>query len=456
MTLLRKYATSDTELERSNWRFPAAIKLRPLRDLEDDDFLTDHTIDRSYDDATIRFKLLAADAPRVRADGETPALPLPDDVLQVMREQGWISAEYEHLWRRNGGGSAALASGKVLSFLLQTPRDEQSFCSLSLVNIKNDLVGGLIVHDINYDLDALLKGQAYLNKHAKAPRDFTILPFSIFMHHVDETFIHVQRLSQRITVTEHELASSEDVLEESREFKEDYKRLNDFNLEHLRLSTRSKFELELGENLHKYIDQYCQLHELALSLDTSYVDDLREKINQQLRYANQVQHDLEFIPKRIKNQSKAIFSFIAQRDNKTTIELAKINRRIAEETRKDNLLNIEIAKSTAQVAEETRQDSAAMKTIAVLTLTFLPGTGIASFFSMNNMFNFNPDEGESIVSGWIWLYFAITVPLTILIFALWGLWFKVSQRRYTIRHEEGLRDVEKELKLRVKSATMTW
>ena len=59
------------------------------------------------------------------------------------------------------------------------------------------------------------------------------------------------------------------------------------------------------------------------------------------------------------------------------IEIAQSSRRIAEESRRDNLLNIELAKATAQVAEETRQDSAAMKTIAVLTLTFLPGTFIA-------------------------------------------------------------------------------
>ena len=72
-----------------------------------------------------------------------------------------------------------------------------------------------------------------------------------------------------------------------------------------------------------------------------------------------------------------IFNFIAQRDNALNIELAKSSRKIAEESRRDNLLNIEIAKATAQVAEETRQDSAAMKTIAILTLTFLPGTAVA-------------------------------------------------------------------------------
>lgn len=65
------------------------------------------------------------------------------------------------------------------------------------------------------------------------------------------------------------------------------------------------------------------------------------------------------------------------RDNKLNIELAASSKRIAEESRLDNLLSVKLAKATADVAEQTRQDSAAMKTIAVLTLTFLPGTAVA-------------------------------------------------------------------------------
>jgi hypothetical protein len=52
-----------------------------------------------------------------------------------------------------------------------------------------------------------------------------------------------------------------------------------------------------------------------------------------------------------------------QRDN-------QLNITIAEESRK-------IAASSAKIAEESRRDSAAMKAIAVLTLTFLPGTTVA-------------------------------------------------------------------------------
>ena len=44
---------------------------------------------------------------------------------------------------------------------------------------------------------------------------------------------------------------------------------------------------------------------------------------------------------------------------------------------RDNQLNLSIATSSAKIAEESRRDSASMKTIAVLTLLFLPGTSVA-------------------------------------------------------------------------------
>ena len=73
------------------------------------------------------------------------------------------------------------------------------------------------------------------------------------------------------------------------------------------------------------------------------------------------------------------------RDNKLNIELAASSKRIAEESRLDNLLSVKLAKATADVAEQTRQDSAAMKTIAVLTLTFLPGTAVAVGLALATM-----------------------------------------------------------------------
>ena len=150
-----------------------------------------------------------------------------------------------------------------------------------------------------------------------------------------------------------------------------------------------------------------------------------------------------------------IFNSIQQRDNQLNIQLATSSQQIAQEARKDNLLNMEIAKATAQVAEETRQDSAAMKTIAVLTLTFLPGTAVATFFSMN-MFNWMPGPGESICSPYIWIFFAVTLPITALVYAAWIWWFKFSQKHYQSRHDKGIKDIEKRLMFAARTTTGTW
>ncbi|GAB7363235.1 hypothetical protein MBLNU230_g3517t1 [Neophaeotheca triangularis] len=458
---LQRFEISDSKLEHSNWRFPATIKTRPLRDLAQEDFLTHHKawpIDRSYDSSTARFKLLVVQRPqqharrasRIAKVDET-ALPIREEFLNVLRQQRWVSDEYEHLWRRDGGGSAALTSHGVLTFLLQTPRDGGSFCSLSLVNRERSYCGGVFVTDSNFTLDNLLAGQAYLNRHPKVPRDFAILPFVILDQHVNDTISQVHLLSRELTETEERIADGDISLADNG----DYKLLNRMNLEHLRLQRRSNFELELAANLLKYLDEYHRLWQSLWEGGTSYIEEMREKIEQQIRYSEQVKLDLDVIPKRVKGQSKTIFNFIAQRDMQTNIELAKSSRKIAEEARRDNLLNIEIAKATAQVANETREDSAAMKTIAMLTLVFLPGTAVASFFGMEGVFNWDGDEGP-LVSSYVWVYFAVTIPLTGFVIVAWLWWFQFSQQRHRVKHEQGLQDVEKELKLRTRSASGTW
>lgn len=39
---LHKFELRDSQLEHNDWRFPNHIKTRPLRDLDDDDFLINH------------------------------------------------------------------------------------------------------------------------------------------------------------------------------------------------------------------------------------------------------------------------------------------------------------------------------------------------------------------------------------------------------------------------------
>lgn len=66
----------------------------------------------------------------------------------------------------------------------------------------------------------------------------------------------------------------------------------------------------------------------------------------------------------------------------------------------------------------SQRDTSAMKTIAIVTMVFLPGTFVASFFAMP-MLNWDAVADNLIVSRRFWIYWIVTVPLTIAVFALW-------------------------------------
>ena len=160
----------------------------------------------------------------------------------------------------------------------------------------------MFIADDRYSLDSLLASQPYMNRHPKVPRDFAILPFNVLVHHVEDTLSHVQKLSRELTSTEKRIAEGSISLEDNG----DYKLLNRLNLEYLRLQRRSAFELELAQNLMKYIDEYHRMWSVLWEGGTGYIEEMKEKIDQQTRYAEQVRQDLDVIPRRIKSQSKAV------------------------------------------------------------------------------------------------------------------------------------------------------
>lgn len=188
------------------------------------------------------------------------------------------------------------------AFLLQTPRDGKSFSSLCLVNREKSYTAGIFITDEQYGLETLLSSQPYLNKHPKVGKDFAILPYNILVNHIEETFGFVQRLSRELESCEKRIAEGSISLDDNG----DYKLLNRLNLEHLRLQRRSNFELELATNLLKYFTEYEKIWYRVLEGGTSYIDEMKEKIEQQTRYAEQLRLDLEVIPRRIKGQSKTV------------------------------------------------------------------------------------------------------------------------------------------------------
>ena len=77
------------------------------------------------------------------------------------------------------------------------------------------------------------------------------------------------------------------------------------------------------------------------------------------------------------------------------------------------------SETNLSIAQATKNDSAAMKTIAALTMIFLPATAVSSFFGMA-FFNARGDEITA-TSDW-WLFLATTVPITVILFLIWLKW----------------------------------
>ena len=79
-----------------------------------------------------------------------------------------------------------------------------------------------------------------------------------------------------------------------------------------------------------------------------------------------------------------------------------------------------------------------MKHLSLLGALFLPGTYLASVFSMD-FFNFQ--SSDRVISPTLWIYFVITVPTTLLIVAAWMM---VDRRRERMHNRED-EDLEKNI-----------
>jgi hypothetical protein len=119
---------------------------------------------------------------------------------------------------------------------------------------------------------------------------------------------------------------------------------------------------------------------------------------------DQQEIDLDFLQGRANNQRTVLFNLVMSQDARTGIEVAQDSRTLA------------IA---------SKLDSSSMKTLAAVSVVFLPGTFVDSFFAMP-LFDFNSSSMS--VSGLFWIYWIVTIPLTATTILIWYLW--ISRKRY--------------------------
>ncbi len=93
---------------------------------------------------------------------------------------------------------------------------------------------------------------------------------------------------------------------------------------------------------------------------------------------------------------------------------------------RDSVTSQIIATESASIAQGARQDSYAMKTIAVLTIFFLPATFISSLLGTNLFALDTSGNGKAklIVSELWWIYLVSAVPLTLFTLLVWWIYLQ--------------------------------
>ncbi|KAL1851344.1 hypothetical protein Daus18300_012590 [Diaporthe australafricana] len=90
---------------------------------------------------------------------------------------------------------------------------------------------------------------------------------------------------------------------------------------------------------------------------------------------------------------------------------------------------------SAQMSAQAGLDSVAMKTLALVTAIFLPATFIATLFSMS-MFDWQADSSSAAVSPGFWIFWVVSVPLSLAVLAAWWCFWDLSRSHYADRFKD--------------------
>ncbi|KAK5092117.1 hypothetical protein LTR70_005082 [Exophiala xenobiotica] len=132
-----------------------------------------------------------------------------------------------------------------------------------------------------------------------------------------------------------------------------------------------------------------------------------------------------------------IYNLISQRDQATNLAIAAATREIALQSKVDQANSLEIAQASRKIAEDSRKDSNAMKLIAIVTMVYLPGTFVATCFSMG-LFQWNA-KSPGVVNPRIWIYVlfrTLLTALTIGCFATWTWWRDRKSLRANLKAQD--------------------
>lgn len=159
----------------------------------------------------------------------------------------------------------------------------------------------------------------------------------------------------------------------------------------------------------------------------------REQITQSLMGG------MEYLRRRARTMLEDCDIYLEQTNRQISMMMNMISQR-------EQTIGIEIAQASKSIAQESKRDSSSMKTLAVATMIYLPGTSVAAIFAMP-MFDWTAPASR-IVNPRIWVFFCVSLPLTILTFLAWRSWFTYGDKRQT-KQENIASRIEKGVEKRI-------
>ncbi|TRX88263.1 hypothetical protein FHL15_010830 [Xylaria flabelliformis] len=272
-------------------------------------------------------------------------------------------------------------------YVLQTPFYTKGFWSLILhcampqgpSGLIHDSFG-LIQVDSDVDLDEIFSEiQNLVKLYGQHPM---LVPLQLLIQHCSFTAQTFKSIYDGVIQVDGDLFSElkSNKRSASEKTSQLYRRLSKELHEHsmglAELGRRRTFEKNLGNQLLTALESDGRLWQKAKRYVT--MSESRDL-------------DIEGLPDKIESQRAVLYNLITQQDSYLSSKLAR----------------------------QSLRDSKAMKSLAIVTILFLPGAFVATLFS-TGMFKFQGNVQE------IWIYFVIVVPVTSIIMLAWWMWLFVG------------------------------
>ncbi|KAI1826057.1 hypothetical protein F4861DRAFT_537417 [Xylaria intraflava] len=278
--------------------------------------------------------------------------------------------------------------------------------------------------------------------------------------HVNEAIRHLAKASYRgvvghpmllpIIILSHDLAVKIDIPQ------------RDARVLLRRLENSISLHREIEEEEELYADLEHESYNLSLSqgLNECRSQVLWDRPQAYQEIVKEMQTAMEkfkaFAPPKDSNETKALHESIGFRLEffraklssqehymRTTLERLAIQRQSLDNTiaSKTTRLNLEITIQQGKFARRVERDGAIIRTLPLLGAIFIPGIFLSSVLSIT-FFNFKVAENR-LVSQELWIYFVITIPLTLTIVRIWWVIDRRRQKIYAIDLEQGIQEMKK-------------